>query len=236
MNRANFTALLERDEVGAFLETALRFAEQAALLQRADFRNDLIILSSNYYSNNRAKRAQLISFQEFKLEKNRIINSLLDILKDFEQSELFEILAEEGTRTLSRQTDPSEKKLMLGLQVEAGLDKGRIYNLDALFLDKTWLKGGRLSASTIDSNDINLAELTEHFISRKHFTLEKNYVNEPLGELIIYDGHFLIEGDHNSLIPSANGIYVNGHKQQQRVLLSGDIIELGKTVVQVIDI
>lgn len=101
-----------------------------------------------------------------------------------------------------------------------GLEHGKIYNLSELMhqTSRRLLKVGR-----DDSNDIQLNDFEESYLSRRHCTLEAL----PDGRWIIRDGQW--DSESGIWIPSTNGTYINSTKVDQlgNVLCDGDIVTVG---------
>ena len=196
-----------------------------------EIKNELIILSQNYYMHRSNRRKGIINLDDLQVQNNRIINSLLEWLYGIKKKGLFEIASEIPTGSL--QNKFHKNNIHLGFQVEKGNEKGRIYDLGILFGAKTFLKGGRLSISHAEKNDINIVD-TDNIISRKHFTLKIIKSDDEIMRIKIFDGQYQQDEINEHLERSRNGIIINGRKEVESILKIGDRIELGNTMLVVI--
>lgn len=106
------------------------------------------------------------------------------------------------------------------LVVMQGIDYGRKYDLSEIItkIDRKIITCGRDA-----SNVVKLNEYNEPYISRRHFTIERNI----RGEWLIRDGQWIPE--QRSWQASVNGTFVNSGlvKMNGVVMKDGDIISVG---------
>ncbi len=116
----------------------------------------------------------------------------------------------------------------LVLKVMQGEEHGKRYNLNDFLQDDIYLvTGGRYSKYI--SNNISIKDFNTSYISRRHFTLEFNPVQNSW---YLRDGQFYDGKWENSL----NGTYVNSrelHGLEGVELKAGDIISIGEVKLRV---
>jgi len=116
----------------------------------------------------------------------------------------------------------------LVLKVTQGEEYDKRYNLnDFLRNDQYLVTGGRFSKHI--TNDISIKDFNTSYISRRHFTLEYNPVQQSW---YLRDGQFCDGKWENSL----NGTYVNSRELQGLdgvELKAGDIISIGEVKMRV---
>lgn len=116
----------------------------------------------------------------------------------------------------------------LVLKVMQGEEHGKCYNLNDFLRNNTYLvTGGRYSKRI--QNDISIKDFNTSYISRRHFTLEYNPMEQGW---YLRDGQFGEENWENSL----NGTYVNSRELQGLEgvkLKAGDIISIGEVKLRV---
>lgn len=116
------------------------------------------------------------------------------------------------------------------LRVMQGEEYGRDYELEQLMMgvSKSLLRMGRKDLGV--TNDIEIVDDQNCYISRHHATLER----KDLNQWYIRDGQWVAHGGKQGWKRSVNGTYVNGAEIDERGLLlsSGDIITIGDTTIK----
>ena len=107
------------------------------------------------------------------------------------------------------------------LKVMQGVEFGKIYNIDEI-IDQN--RHPLITIGREESNTIQLPEYDEPYISRRHFTMERN----ANGNWLVRDGQWNVE--QRSWNPSLNGTFVNSTEVPMNgvILSNGDIISVGE--------
>ncbi len=203
------------------------------------FSNEAHLHSHNFYRLQRQKRLGLVSTDLHDSSLNRIVHRLLRLLDDMEDLGFFQFAANSPTHVYTSATDRQQQPIPIGLQIESGYEKGRIYDLGSMFQQKTILKGGRFTVATVKQNDINLVENNpdnSFLISRRHFTLVYDEQSPPEHAITIYDGHLLNEHDFRSIKRSTNGVWINEVKLVEATINIDDDIRVGQVRLKVIEL
>ena len=215
------------------------FSIGTTIVEVQQLKKEVILMSQNHYFLRKNFMKGIITFDNYQIQNNKLLDRLLGLLDEFDKYGLFAMSANKSTNLLLDDQGLQRPNIFTGFQIEQGVEKERIYDLGCLFQRKKFLKGGRFTNSSYIINDINIVEANADnsvFLSRKHFTLEYIESGNDRNEIIIYDGHFQREYDPNSVVRSKNGFKINGKPMLQSFIKIGDEIQLGNILIKVIEL